>query len=114
MNRSQFLALIPAISAIPLIGKDIIQKPDKIEIYQPEQLKAIQKTPYFQGFDLSRCQFQLVQDGEVLASGWVKEITVSQPEIDVSVRDSYGYKETIAGMTTAEVHGIITNFYAVT
>lgn len=39
MKRSDFLALIPSISAIPLIGKDIVQKRDKIEIYQPEEMK---------------------------------------------------------------------------
>lgn len=40
MKRSDFLALIPSISAIPLIGKDIVQKKDRIEIYQPEEMKA--------------------------------------------------------------------------
>lgn len=43
MKRSDFLAIIPALSSLPLIGKEIIQKPDKIEIYQPEEVKNFTK-----------------------------------------------------------------------
>lgn len=39
MNRRNFLAIIPAISSIPIVGKAFEQDKEKIVIYQPEDIK---------------------------------------------------------------------------
>lgn len=108
MDRKNFLAFIPAISAIPLIGKDIVQKPDKIEIYQPEELQRYESAN-FGGFDLSKCRLQIVQDGKVLASGWLNEMTIEAPS-DIEVRSEDGYTQGLSGLQKCEVRGIITDF----
>ena len=43
MNRRNFLAIIPAISSIPIIGNAFEKDKEKIVIYQPEDITSIDK-----------------------------------------------------------------------
>jgi hypothetical protein len=47
MNRRNFLAFIPALSAIPIVGKHLEQDKEKIVIYQPEDVLAYKGTERF-------------------------------------------------------------------
>lgn len=40
MNRRNFLAFIPALSAVPIVGKHLETDKDKIVIYKPEDVLA--------------------------------------------------------------------------
>lgn len=100
MKRSDFLALIPSISAIPLIGKDIVQKRDKIEIYQPEEMKQyIETSP-------SRDDIKVFvsRNNQVIAQldPWSLTITVRPPEAYFSDRDGRRRVEFSAYLTEPE------------
>lgn len=63
MDRRNFLALIPSISAIPFIGKNIEKTSEKIVIYQPEQVKDFVPKPKY----LRKAELIVVIDGEEVA-----------------------------------------------
>lgn len=78
MNRRNFLAFIPTLSAIPFIGTDIIQKPDKIEIIKPEAFNAKEESDY-EIFDFSKCEIQIVQNGKIMGRGYLTELSIDAP-----------------------------------
>lgn len=97
MNRRNFLAFLPSISAIPLIGKDIIEKSDRIEIIQPEQMtEEIKKSS--QQFSLWDCEVHVVsrQTGEVIGKGYLTELNMSSDFIDVASRNDAGVSDGFA------------------
>lgn len=78
MDRRNFLALIPAISSIPIIGSNIVKKKDVIEIYQPEEVDLYTQ-PLQQGIDFARCELYLVQDGRVMHKGLLTNLSINCP-----------------------------------
>lgn len=83
INRRNFLALIPSLSAIPLIGKDIIQDKEKITIIKPEPIRIEQ--PSLTSFDMRRCRVQVVyDDGQVLGEGYLTQMSMEH--------SLYGYR----------------------
>ena len=95
MNRRNFLAFLPTISAIPLIGKDIIQKPDKIEIIQPEEFNTKvfdpnQVVSAFRTHDLEIAVFDK-RTGAELGRGYCYELSMHAP-IESTCRDYEGYQ----------------------
>lgn len=79
MKRSEFLAFIPAISALPFIGKDIIQHKDKIEIFSPEEAKAITDRPAY--MPQHRDEIHIYRNGHCVAISHcrIDQITVTAP-----------------------------------
>jgi hypothetical protein len=100
MRRSDFLAIIPSLSAIPFIGKEIIKKSDRIEIFQPEQMEHEISTKDY-------CEFQIVKNGRVLASGYVDSIEANRPEIETTCKDNYGARTFAYGSWECRVTGLI-------
>jgi hypothetical protein len=72
MDRRNFLAIIPSLSAIPFIGKDIVQKSDRIEIFSPEEMQQEIAKP-------SYCEMHIVSNNRVLGKGYLTNFTVDSP-----------------------------------
>jgi hypothetical protein len=90
MKRSDFLAIIPSLSAIPFIGKDIIRKSDRIEIFQPEQVQQeISNT--------RECEVHIVRNGRILAKGYVDSLSINHPLLETTCRDNGGARSFIPG-----------------
>jgi hypothetical protein len=79
INRRNFLALIPSLSAIPLIGKEIIQEPDKVTIIKPEPVKIEQ--PTISNFDMRDCELAVIHKptGKVISSGYLTSFQIDHP-----------------------------------
>lgn len=76
INRRSFLALIPSLSAIPLIGTDIIQEKDKVTIIKPEPVKI--EPPRLTSFDMTRCRLQLVYDkNQIIGEGYLTHMSIT-------------------------------------
>lgn len=89
MERRKFLAFIPTLSAIPFIGKDIIQNEAGIHIIKP--------TPIIQpgisdGFDPMKVEIRLYQEGQHIANAYLTSMTLNQP---------------IFGMRSIEFSGVV-------
>lgn len=76
MDRRNFLAFIPALSAIPLVGQKAEQDKDKIIIYpegsmpNPSLMKEVQKAALSpNGFYV-----HLYHQGQIYATGWASEL----------------------------------------
>ena len=102
MKRLDFLAIIPSLSAIPFIGKEIIQKSDRIEIFQPEQMKDEIKSLYSE-----ECEIHIVKNGRVLAQGFVTSVNATRPQFDTTCRDNGGAKTFTFGSWEVEVIGTL-------
>lgn len=113
INRRNFLALIPSLSALPFIGKDIYQKNDKIIIHNPEIVK-IQNVPPSLGLiesfkDLELCLVNK-KTGEVLANGYLTELSIQDDPMSYLRDDgSIGY---IPGVPrNVSIEGQLYNFH---
>lgn len=82
MNRSQFLAIIPSLGALPFLGKDIIKEDKRIIIEQPKQIEVVQNIPSLDEYDKSRFQLLAVYDGKVIGSASMREIGMSRGIIE--------------------------------
>ena len=107
INRRNFLALIPSLSAIPLIGKEIIQGKDRITIIKPEPVKI--ENPTIASFDMTHCKLQLIFNEQVIGEGYLTEIHIENP-LDISTRDSDGYSVSF-GQRSIQVSGQLYNFH---
>lgn len=80
------MALIPSLSAIPIIGKHIEKDKEKIVIYQPEEVKKY-TAPSINNFDMRKCRLQLVyENNKVIAEGYLTELSINAP-LDVGIMD---------------------------
>ena len=100
MKRSDFLAIIPSLSAIPFIGKEIIRKSDRIEIFQPEEMEK--EINYSHDTEL-----HIVKNGRILAKGFITAVEANRDMIDVSCRDNNGARSMLPGIWEIRVEGII-------
>lgn len=74
MNRRNFLAFIPALSAVPIIGKDIQKTESGLLIVQPEQVEQAMGIN-FQKWHKVECR--LYQDGKHIADAFISETSLS-------------------------------------
>lgn len=79
MKRSEFLAFIPALSAIPLIGKDIIKHKDKIEIFSPEEAKDLTDRPAY--MPRHQDEIHIYRNGRLVALSpcYIEQINITSP-----------------------------------
>lgn len=114
MNRRNFLAFLPTISAIPLIGKDIIQKPDKIEIIQPEEFntKVFDPSKVSEAFLHHNLQIAVFdrRTGQELGRGYCHNITIHAPLIDSTCKDYEGYSTFSSRYQEVNVSGQLNSF----
>jgi hypothetical protein len=96
MKRSDFLAIIPSLSAIPFIGKDIVKKSDRIEIFSPEEMHR--ETTQHEDVVI-----HVVKKGRILATGYIKELTVNASLIDTTCMDNGGAKTFMRGAYDMEM-----------
>jgi hypothetical protein len=85
INRRNFLALIPSLSAIPLLGKDIIQDEEKITIIKPEPI--ITQPPTIQsvhdeGFDFTKLDLRVFYKGQEIGRAHITSLSIEAPFID--------------------------------
>lgn len=78
MDRRNFLAFIPSLSAIPLIGKEIVQEKERISIIKPEPIKISQPDVPLRDLDLFDCELKLIHkpSGRQIATGYLRSITI--------------------------------------
>lgn len=88
MKRSDFLAFIPALSAIPLIGKEIVKKSDRIEIYQPDEVKN------FVAPEKGRAYLAVIKDDVIVGTAYMTNLMVTQENYDITSRYDDGRKHT--------------------
>lgn len=74
MDRRNFLAYIPSVSAIPLVGTNILQFDNKIEIVKPELIKNPGST---EGMNLLEAELQVVYKGKIVGQGYITELNIS-------------------------------------
>jgi hypothetical protein len=86
MNRRNFFAFIPAISAIPLVGKEIIQEEKNVTIIQPEPVKIEQQPSTISLNDLEVHVIDR-RTGREVAIGWVTELNCTSPMYHASQVD---------------------------
>lgn len=98
MDRRNFLAIIPSLSAIPFIGKDIVKKSDRIEIYQPEEVND-----YAKQLSNTDTYLAVVINGKVIGTAFMTSIDISHDQIDVSCRDNGGARTMINGAISAHI-----------
>lgn len=98
MDRRNFLAIIPSLSAIPFIGKDIVKKSDRIEIYQPEEVND-----YTKQLSNTDTYLAVVRNGKVIGTAYMTSIDISNNQIDVSCRDNGGARTMINGAISAQI-----------
>lgn len=88
MKRSDFLAFIPALSAIPLIGKHIVKRSDRIEIYQPDEVK---------NYTLPKADevtVAVIKNNMIVATGYLTLVSIDAPLIDTTCADHNGARST--------------------
>jgi hypothetical protein len=77
MQRRGFLALFPAISALPFINaKEVIQEKDTITIVKPEPIQT--ELPVSDLFDIRNLEVVVRHRGtkQVLGTGYLTELTI--------------------------------------
>lgn len=74
MDRRNFLAIIPSLSAVPFIGKDIVKEKDKIILYNPTP-KIIQSVPM--DWDIRDLRAKLYLNGQEIAEAYVVHLEVN-------------------------------------
>jgi hypothetical protein len=82
MNRKEFLSIIPALSSLPFISKEIIREKDAIIIPKAKEIEVCQEIPDNLSWEGDRVQFLLVHDGQVIGSAGVYEIGMSDGMVD--------------------------------
>jgi hypothetical protein len=89
MNRRNFFAFIPALSAIPLLGKEIIQDKEKVTIFSPEPI-PIQTEPNLP-FDFNSLEIQVIdkRNGNLVGIGQVTSLTMEAPFSTYNMPSSY-------------------------
>lgn len=78
MDRRKFLAFIPAVSALPFVGAEVLQTESGILLKKPEPIEVVKK---ISKFDFSKISFQLMQEGVVIGKGYVTQLSMEQ-ELD--------------------------------
>jgi len=93
MKRSDFLAIIPALSAIPLIGKNIVKTDAGIFIEQPEPVSMSIPS----NFDPMRLNVRLYDMDQHVGSAWIENFSWQAPfrmpgecKIECRLTDLYG------------------------
>jgi len=102
MKRRNFLAFMPAISAIPFVGVDIIKKENKIEIIKP---KLIEKSSDL--FDINKCEVHLVQEGRLLGKGHLTNVDISQEYADINKRGDGPFTKSFPTIKTMHIQAIM-------
>lgn len=77
MNRKEFLSIIPALSSLPFISKEIIREKDTIIIPKAKEIKVVQDIPADISYDRDRLKVLLCYDGMVVGTAGMTEIGIS-------------------------------------
>lgn len=95
MNRSDFLAMIPALSAIPFIGKNIVKTDGGIFIEKPVPIKTYNHIPT--DFNIHKLEVRIFANNQQVGTASIDAINVTNEQIDVSCRDNGGAYMTMPG-----------------
>lgn len=74
MNRKEFLSIIPALSSLPFLSKEIIREKDAIIIPEAKEIKIVQEMPANIEMDRDRLKFLMVYDGMVVGTAGMTTI----------------------------------------
>lgn len=101
MDRRNFLAFIPAISAIPFIGKNIEKTESGIFITKPEPITT---NAAWIPSDINpmRLQVRLYHDEQQVGQAYITAFHFWNESIDTTCRDSGGARTTIPGLNRAK------------
>lgn len=89
MKRSDFLAIIPALSAIPFLGKNIVKTDGGIFIEKPKPIEIVQDFSDFNPWDID---VELHYKGRKIGECYLTNINVWNEQIETSCRDNGGAK----------------------
>lgn len=82
MKRRNFLAYLPSVSAIPLIGTDIISTPEKVEIIKPTPIEVEQvRNNTINDFDWKKAVVKIEYNGATISEGMLTSISREAPSV---------------------------------
>ena len=103
MDRRNFLAFLPSISAIPFIGKEIIQNESGIHIIKPT---PIIESGIYDGFDPHKVEIRLYQEGKHIANAYMTEFNIDRQLINDDLQYIPGVQSmTFSGVVTGPIKG---------
>lgn len=88
-SRRGFLALIPSLSAIPLIGSNIIQEEKRVIIENPKP--DIIETPNIQDFRMDEIDVVLIdrRTGKEIGKGFLTTVNTEAPMMHLEYRHGF-------------------------
>jgi hypothetical protein len=104
MKRSDFLAFIPALSAIPLIGKNIVKTDGGIFIEKP--VPIIEKAN-FSDFNPWDMEVQLWWKGRKIGDCYMTNFMVHNEMIETSCRDNGGATSISPGLQSIQIEATV-------
>lgn len=102
MNRRNFLAFIPAISAAPLVGSNILTFDDKIEIIKPEPLVVTTDK------SLLDLELHFMRGGKSVGRAIITHADFQQEFAEVTSRGGDGWKRNIPTTRSLTVTAVLT------
>ena len=94
MKRSDFLAIIPALSAIPLLGKNIVKTEGGIFIEKPLPIKIAQS---LDGFNPWEIDVHLMYRGRKIGECFITQYNMHNDHIETSCADNEDAKILLTG-----------------
>lgn len=102
MDRRNFLAFIPTLSAIPFIGKNIEKTDSGIFISKPELCTLDQPIGMPSNIDPMKLEVRLYNGNKKVGEAYIREFNIWNETIDISCRDSGGARTIIQGLNRAQ------------